>query len=671
MDVSVIIVNYNVKEFLRGALKSVFHALEAGGLKGEVFVVDNNSGDDSVQMVREEFPSVRLHALGYNPGFGKANNIALREARGEFLLLLNPDTIVAEDTLSKMIGFMREHPKAGMAGCKLLNGDGSFQLSCRRGFPTPWASFTKLFGLSTFFPKSRHFAQYHLTYLPVDKTYEVDAISGAFMFISWSAYEATNGFDEDYFMYGEDLDLCYRVKKAGFEVYYAPITATIHFKGESTKRSALNEVKVFYEAMHIFIKKNYGSSVLFASLLRFGIFLRSVLALLKKHRGALLVVILDLLAVVASILGISIMVFGDAFGLPDYDYPAALIVPPIVVTAIFALAKMYTPSNRRAISKIFLAVPASMMVLSSLTYFFKDFASSRSLMLGVTAAIFLSTIMMRYALRIVDRVRYGGENSASPVLRRTLIVGVDDEARRIAHALSGSRFMLRYDVLGFIDRGLTRVGEHLTQQHSIVGSVTALGKLVREMRATEVIFTSSALPYSEMLLVMQQVSDENPALLVNFNVVPTATDVVLGRNKIELLSNDNTSEVLGLIPLEYNIQRISHKIAKRSFDILLSALLFPLVGLYVLIARSENARRFWSQINSVLRGELSLVGVASEGRDKLSKSGLTSLAAITLKSPHTARPEDIAQLDLYYARHHTLGMDMEILFRSLFSGRFH
>ena len=230
MDISVIIVSYNVKEFLRGALKSVFHALESGKLTGEVFVVDNDSEDDSARMVQDEFPQVRLHALKENLGFGKANNIALREAAGDYLLLLNPDTIVAEDTLEKMIAFMRANPKAGMSGSKLLNADGSFQLSCRRGFPTPWASFTKLFGLSSLFPNSKLFAQYNLTYLPVNDTYEVDALGGAFMLLSREAYEKTQGFDEDYFMYGEDLDLCFRVKKAGLAVYYAPVTATIQLR---------------------------------------------------------------------------------------------------------------------------------------------------------------------------------------------------------------------------------------------------------------------------------------------------------------------------------------------------------------------------------------------------------------------------------------------------------
>src|SRR5579872_5763101 len=285
MDISIIIVNYNVREFLRGALESVRRSLAFGRLTGEVFVVDNASRDGSAEMVRQEFPEVKLNALNENLGFGKANNLAMRQATGEYLLILNPDTILGEDTLLVMVDFMKSHPKAGVSGCKLLNADGSFQISCRRGFPTPWASFTKLFGLSTFFPNSPRFAQYNLTYLPVDQTYEIDALAGAFMLLSREAFEKTAGFDEDYFMYGEDIDLCYRIKKAGLGVFYVHSTSTIHFKGESTRRSVLNEVRVFYEAMRIFVAKHYGRNPLFSLLLRIGIWIRSFIAVLKKYRG--------------------------------------------------------------------------------------------------------------------------------------------------------------------------------------------------------------------------------------------------------------------------------------------------------------------------------------------------------------------------------------------------
>jgi O-antigen biosynthesis protein len=669
VDISVIIVNYNVKEFLRGALKSVFHALDSGKLSGEVFVVDNNSEDDSVKMVLEEFPDVILHALPENIGFGRANNIALREAKGDYLLILNPDTILAEDTLRKMVDFMRARPDVGMSGCKLLNGDGSFQLSCRRGFPTPWASFTKLFGLSKLFPNSKLFAQYNLTYLPVNETYEVDALGGAFMLLSREGFTRTQGFDEDYFMYGEDLDLCFRVKAAGLKVFYAPITATIHFKGESTKRSALNEVKVFYEAMHIFIKKNYGSSFVFSSLLRLGIFFRTVVALGVKHKGAALCIVLDLLAVVFGVLAGTEIITGRLLGLPAQNYPWALIVPPLVLVTALSMIKAYTPENRRSAKPLIAGTVVSLVALSSLTYFFKEFPASRSLVIVVTAMSMLAMIATRMLLRFADRLRFGGVNSAKPVLRRTLIVGTDGEAQRIAGLLTRSEFMMRYKVLGFVGSDLTSVGQPVISGLSVLATPSTLPRFIREQKITEVIFASNALPYSEMLRVMQQVSDLNPSMIVNFNVVPSATDVILGRRKIEMLAEEPNS-VIGLIPLEYNVQRISHRLTKRVIDLVLSALALPFVAVHAAITKDESARETVTNLNRVLRGDLSLVGVAAKSRTApLSKAGLTSLASITLPDPSGAREEDIEQLDLYYAKHHTLGMDLEILLRSLFLRR--
>src|SRR3990172_4972493 len=235
MDLSVIIVNYNVRDFLENALASAREAMK--GIDGEVIVVDNASDDGSVEMVGRKFPGVRMVANDRNIGFAAANNIALRLSRGRYMLLLNPDTIVKEDTFQIIIRFLDTHPDAGLAGCRILNPDGTLQLACRRSFPTPWVAFTKISGLSALYPESRIFGKYNLGYLDPDRTYEVDAISGSFMAVRREAYEKAGGLDEEYFMYGEDLDWCYRIKQAGWKVYYVSGTRIIHYKGESVRRS--------------------------------------------------------------------------------------------------------------------------------------------------------------------------------------------------------------------------------------------------------------------------------------------------------------------------------------------------------------------------------------------------------------------------------------------------
>ncbi|HEY6435350.1 MAG TPA: glycosyltransferase family 2 protein, partial [Ignavibacteriaceae bacterium] len=251
MDLSIIIVNYNVKEFLQNLLHSIEKA--SSNILKEIIIIDNASDDGSVEVIKEKFPTVTLIENKINIGFGKANNQGLAIAKGNYILFINPDCIVSENTFDKMISFFESNSVCGLAGCKILNSDGTLQLACRRSFPGPWTSFTKVTGLSNLFPKSKIFARYNLTYLDENKTHEVDAVSGSFMMIRKEVYGKTGGFDEQFFMYGEDLDLCYRVQKNGYKVYYMHETQIIHYKGESTKRSNLDETKLFYDAMHLFV----------------------------------------------------------------------------------------------------------------------------------------------------------------------------------------------------------------------------------------------------------------------------------------------------------------------------------------------------------------------------------------------------------------------------------
>ena len=257
-DISIVIVNYNVKDFLYQCLDSIY--LSSSKLSIEIIVVDNNSSDGSVEFLRPIFPNVNFIELKENLGFGKANNIGFSIAKGDYILILNPDTVLEENTLDIMIEYMRSHIEVGIAGCKVLNSDGSFQLPCRRGFPTPWVAFCKLFGLQKMFPNSTIFAQYNQTFLSENETYYIDAIIGAFMFARREVIEELSGFDPDFFMYGEDLDLCFRTYKAGYKVAYVHEAKIIHYKGESTKRSSINEIKHFYNAMEIFSKKHVSNS---------------------------------------------------------------------------------------------------------------------------------------------------------------------------------------------------------------------------------------------------------------------------------------------------------------------------------------------------------------------------------------------------------------------------
>lgn len=282
MQLSIIIVNYNVKYFLEQCLQSVLLATK--NITAEIFVVDNNSGDRSKDYLEPLFYQVKFLWSDENVGFAKANNIAVAKASGEFILFLNPDTIVAEDSFEKTIAFAQANKNIGAVGVKMIDGSGQFLKESKRAFPSPSISLFKILGLATLFPTSQLFAKYHLGNLSSNQNHEVDVLAGAFMLIPKKVIDEVGSFDEAFFMYGEDVDLSYRIQKAGYKNYYFAQTTIIHFKGESTKKGSLNYVRLFYKAMDLFVHKHYkGSNAAFFTLLiNIGIRLRAGLAVVSS-----------------------------------------------------------------------------------------------------------------------------------------------------------------------------------------------------------------------------------------------------------------------------------------------------------------------------------------------------------------------------------------------------
>ena len=268
MKLSVVIVSYNVRSYLEQCLQSVQKALE--GIEGEVFVVDNHSDDDSVVTVREKYPWVTLIENQENLGFAKANNQAIRQSQAEYVLLLNPDTVVAEDTLHGVLAFMDEHPKAGGAGVMMCYEDGSRAPESRRALPTPWVAALKMLGFTK---------RYYMSHLPWDQPCRIEVISGAFCLLRHEALKTIGLLDEDFFMYGEDIDLSYRLLKGGWENWYLPYSI-IHYKGKSTQKSDYRYVHVFYQAMLIFFQKHYSHlSLVYTVPVKMAIYFRALIAL--------------------------------------------------------------------------------------------------------------------------------------------------------------------------------------------------------------------------------------------------------------------------------------------------------------------------------------------------------------------------------------------------------
>jgi hypothetical protein len=652
VDLSIIIVNYNVKEFLENALISIKKAIE--GINAEIFVVDNASEDGSVEMIKQKFPDVNLIANSENLGFAKANNQALKLAKGKYILLINPDTIVQEDTFRVLLSFLESHPECGMVGCKVLNPDGTLQLACRRSFPTPWVAFTKMIGLSSLFPKSKIFAKYNLTYLDPDEVAEVDAVSGSFMMIRREVYEKVGGLDEDFFMYGEDIDWCYRIKKAGWKIYYVPFTQIIHFKGESTKRSNIDEIRVFYEAMKIFVRKHYKEFALLGVILRVGIFLRGLVALLGKFIKNYWDMLVDLVIVLFSFLAGEFIRFGQIFALPKYAYPEVLIVPPLIT--IFSLYAFGVYTNRKfSIGYSVIAVWFSALVLSSLTFFLKEYAFSRMIVLMMTLLNTFLIPLWRLLLRILGKIPFV---NISIVAKRVLIVGTGANVSSLIKKLK-NRTSENIKVVGVVDYDLRRVGEKIDGVE-IIGSISSIEKIIRERKINDVIFLSDEVPYSQILSVISRVRDRS----VNFKLALVGSDLILSKASIDTLDD------IPVLDIDYNVNKFLNRFAKRVFDIIFTIplLIFVYPLIYLKKFSGKKVGNFDEKIlllPKVLSGKLSLVGRPLDSPDEknyLGKKGLTGIVQIS--DHENLSEEEIERLNIFYARNQSLALDIEILIRT-------
>jgi len=288
MKLTVIIVSYNVKYYLEQCLGSLYRALK--DIEAEIYVVDNHSKDNSVEYLQERFKSVKFIACNHNLGFARANNLAINRTESDYILLLNPDTIVGEETIKKSLEFMDNDKTSGGLGVQMLKCDGKRAMESRRGLPTPLTAFYKMCGLCAKYPHSRRFGKYYMGYLSWDKPEKIEVISGAYFLLRRSALNKAGVLDEDFFMYGEDIDLSYRIMKHGYTNWYIP-EKILHYKGESTQKSSFRYVHVFYDAMLIFFRKHYGHVAFWIDLpIKFAIYFKAACALLKMvfsriHKG--------------------------------------------------------------------------------------------------------------------------------------------------------------------------------------------------------------------------------------------------------------------------------------------------------------------------------------------------------------------------------------------------
>jgi O-antigen biosynthesis protein len=647
MKLSIIIVNYNVEHFLEQCLFSVTRSAE--GIDSEVFVVDNNSSDGSVEMVKRKFPLVKLIENKKNTGFSFANNQAIKLAKAEYILLLNPDTVVEEDTFKKIIDFMDTTPDAGGLGVQMIDGKGNFLPESKRGLPTPEVAFYKIFGLSSLFPKSRRFGKYHLTYLSKKETHQVDVLSGAFMLLRKKALDKTGLLDETFFMYGEDIDLSYRILKEGFKNYYFSDTKIIHYKGESTKKSSVNYVFVFYKAMIIFARKHFSREYanIFSILIHLAVYLRASASILKRFFQKIWLPATDALIILGGLIGLKYywehVVKADQ-GLHFKEEIIAIAFPAYIflwLVPVFFSGGYDKPVKLAKIIKGIAIGTAIILIFYSLLS--EDYRFSRAMILLGAAWTTISILSIRI---IFHYLQIQGFDLDTDKKKRIAIVGKLDEFNRVSGLLNLTEINPSF----IWNISVDETPSFKNEAH--IGPVTKLQHLVGLYGIDEVIFCARDLSAQKIMEFMAHTEN------VEYKIAPPESLYIIGSNSI------NTAGDLYTININ-SISKAANKRSKRLLDITVAGILlisFPMASFIV-----KKPSSFLKNIILVIIGKYSWVGykeiadINNSNLPKVKKSILNPYDHLKLNGIDN---HSIKKLNQLYAKDYNISNDFNIILKS-------
>ncbi len=646
MDLSIVIVNYNVKYFLEQCLHSVKQAIT--GIQAEVFVVDNNSVDGSVDGIRSKFPWVTLIENKENLGFSKANNQAIRVAKGRYILLLNPDTVVEEDTFRKCVEFMDSHLEAGAMGVKMIDGKGEFLPESKRSLPTPMVSFYKMFGLSSLFPRSKRFGKYHLGYLDQEETHEVEVLAGAFMFLRKETLDKTGLLDETFFMYGEDIDLSYRITQAGYKNYYFPGTTIIHYKGESTKKGSLNYVKMFYQAMIIFAGKHFTSrkARTFSMLINVAIYFRAALSVGRRFLQKTYRPLIDAALIFLGYLFALPLWEQVRFDMPGYYPPLFLlaVVPGYIL--VWLISIYYAGGYDKPVQLLsFLKghLVGTLVILVVYAMLPLDWRFSRALIfLGSLWAI-ISTLGIRILLHLAGGKDYEIDLNKQ---KRMVIVGKKEEARRVSNLLLDTQ--AKPLIIGFVSPTAEETGTGILGHMDQIDEITGIHKV------DEIVFCSKDLPSQGIIRIMTRLIGTS----VDFKIAPPESLSIIGSNSINTAGD--------LYTIHFNsIGKESNRRNKRLFDAVLSLLLLVTFPFWFLVVKGKL--RSVGNVIRVLAGCRTWVGYMDPGSADM--TGLPRLKKGVLNPapglpPENLSEERIKEINVVYAKDYRVFNDLLIITRS-------
>ncbi len=625
-QLTVIVVNYNVEYFLDQCLTSVRKAIQ--GLKVEVIVVDNASGDGSVELLEKKYSDLHLILNNENVGFSKANNQGINIAHGKYVLLLNPDTIVEENSFQKVIDYMDAHEDVGGLGVRMIDGKGNFLPESKRGLPKPMVAFYKIFGLSRIFPKSKQFGQYHLGHLSEFETNEIDILSGAFMLMRKEALDKVGNLDEAFFMYGEDIDLSYRIQQGGYKNIYFPETTIIHYKGESTKKSSVNYVFVFYRAMIIFAKKHFtgNNAWLFSFLINAAIYFRASLAIVTRIVKRLFLPTFDLICLVLGLFALT-----NYWLMSNIEFPEELIKYSIPLYGLTWVAVVFFNGGYDKPFKLFKFIKGTLLgtvpILLAYAILPKSLQFSR-LFIFVGAAWVLSYYL-------VSRIYFHFAFRKSFKLRNTskkdfAILGNDQEFERVSLLLS--------------------------QTQNNLGKVIQIRSLEefdpKKQLFDELIFSSRETSYSQIISIMNSLKSG----AIDFKIAPETGNHLIGSNSIDTAGDLYILNLNALVSDE-------NKRKKRLFDVLASFCM--LISIPFAVFLYKNKRQFVKNISQVFVGKRSFIGFSEELSLKDVRLPRIKKGILTPDDGFNFQDSGITEkLNLLYARDYSMRKDFSIVWKA-------
>ena len=610
-------------------------------VEAEIFVVDNNSSDGSKAFFKDKFAGIHFIWNQENTGFAKANNMALQRASGKYILFLNPDTIVPEDCFEKCLSFLESHEDAGAMGVKMLDGSGRFLKESKRSFPSPLTSFYKLSGLAKLFPHSKTFSKYHLGNLDNNKDHEVDVLAGAFMLVPRKIIDVVGSFDEKFFMYGEDIDLSYRIQKSGYKNYYFSGCSILHFKGESTRKGGLNYVRLFYKAMSIFAKKHYGERALFFNfLIQTAILVRAVLSGIKRFLHWIGMPVIDA-SIILSGFWIT-KIFWNIFIKKDINYsPNLLDIAFPAFTFIFLAASYYSGLYDDGYKQKRLnhsTIIAFLILLSVYSLLPEEFRFSRGILVMGCLLAFTFMSFVRWLFinwKIIDSINPNDEH------RKTFIVGTEKE-------FAGVNLILQK--AGMEERIFGRLDANENINSTVTGNIDNINKLLSTYPVKEIIFCEGNLSYKKIISLVSSLEKK-----IRIKIYTNGANGIIGSN------SKNTS---GDFVSQHTQIRLCQPVSRRSksfFDVTLS--LFFIITFPVHFFLQKKISSFYKNVFAVLLNRKTWVGYVN------TNSNLPALIKGVLTS--TGLPNFLNNLplqtleasDKWYATDYEVWEDVKIIWR--------